>query len=368
MDNFTIKAATAVLFMLLCTSCLKEDGLKLPFRSLVPIQLSDGWEISTPESENIDGEGLAEIYRNSHDDDQLWQIRSLVVFRNGKIVAESYMKDPEDRTMPRAMWSCTKQVVGILAGIAVEKGVIRSTDDALGDYLPGYTERYPDKSGITIDDLLTMRSGIAFENDGFGGGSSKLLRQIPENSLDYVFGLGMKSAPATAFNYNDGDPHLISAVIQSSTGMTLRDWAQQVLVSRLGILNWDWITYKDGVTMGGFGILSTPREMAKICQLIINDGMWEDTPVVSPVWIREMTSAKVTSGETGLEKAFGYNWWIDTERGIEFMYGHGGQYFFIDRSQKMIVAITAEPNTQGDFMLSLKDGLDIYDSIRILVR
>lgn len=113
---------------------------------------------------------------------------SPLVFRNGKLVAESYTKEDADRITPRAMWSCTKQVVGLLTGIALEKGLIHSVDDNIGKYLPE-TVDYPDKKDITIEQLLTMRSGIDYSNDGFAGQSDDILRQLPDNVNALYFGL-----------------------------------------------------------------------------------------------------------------------------------------------------------------------------------
>jgi hypothetical protein len=77
-----------------------------------------------------------------------------------------------------------------------------------------------------------------------------------------------------------------------------------------------------------------------------------------------MTQEKVSSGETNeADITFGYYWWKDSNRNIEFMRGHGGQYVFINKDKNLMVVITSEPNTQGRFQLSLNQGLSIYDAI-----
>ena len=141
-------------------------------------------------------------------------------------------------------------------------------------------------------------------------------------------------------------------------------WAEEVLFDKIGITNLEWLSYKDGITMGAFGILTTPREMAKIGQLVMNNGQWNGVQIVSPAWIDEMTQEKVSSAETNETNiTFGYYWWRDSNRDIEFMRGHGGQYVFINKTKNLMVVITSEPNTQGRFQLSLNQGLSIYDSI-----
>jgi len=360
-----MKKIFVVLIVLLSLSaCLTDAPLKQPFQSYTPPNLADGWSIAAPDDEGMDGEALKDVYRYVHDEDNVWQIRSLLVFRNNNLVAESYMKDNNDRTNPGAVWSCTKQVVGILTGIAVDQGLLLTTD-RISDHLPNVSSsQHSDKNQITIDNLLSMRSGIDYENGGISGNSTTLLRQKPSNSLEYVLGLGMDASPGTRYRYKDGDPHIMSAILQERAGKTTRDWAWEVLFNRIGINILQWHTYKDGITMGGFGILTTPRELAKIGQLVLNNGMWGDEQIVSSEWITEMTSSKISDDKTQEKNiTFGYFWWKDIGRDISIMRGHGGQFVFINKQKNLIVVITSEPNTQDDFELSLNQGLSIYDRI-----
>jgi CubicO group peptidase (beta-lactamase class C family) len=355
-----IKTIYLLIVFFLNISCLLEGSLKLPFNGFLPRNISDGWIISSPADENIDASRLASIFIDLHEND-IWQIKSLLVFRNSKLVAESYMKDRDEIVDKTAVWSCTKQFTAILTGISVEKGLF-TVDDPISNYLPQAVSH--GKGHITIKNLLTMKSGIDFNNDGFNGETSKLLREEPGNSLDFILDLSMRSDPGTSFNYNDGDPQIISAIIQERTGKTMKLWAEEVLFSKIGIANLDWLSYKDGITMGSFGILTSPREMAKIGQLVLNDGQWNGKEIVSAVWIDEMTQEQVSSGETNETNiTFGYFWWRDSTRNIVFMRGHGGQYVFINKNKNLMVVITSEPNTQGRFQLSLNQGLSIYDNI-----
>jgi CubicO group peptidase (beta-lactamase class C family) len=356
----SIKIIILLVVLFLNTSCLLEESLKLPFNGFLPKNISDGWTISNPTDENIDASRLAGIFIDLHEND-IWQIKSLLVFRNGKLAAESYMKDTNEIVNKTAVWSCTKQFTAILTGIAVEEGLF-AVDDPISNYLP-QTVSYG-KGHITIKNLLTMKSGINFSNDGFNGETSKLLREKPGNSLGFILDLDMRSVPGLSFNYNDGDPQIISAIIQQRTGKTMKLWADEVLFKKIGITNLEWLSYKDGITMGAFGILTTPREMAKIGQLVLNNGQWNSEQIVSSAWINEMTQDKVSSNETNEANiTFGYYWWKDSNRNIEFMRGHGGQYVFINKTKNLMVVITSEPNTQGRFQLSLNQGMSIYDNI-----
>jgi len=363
-----IRTTTLIAFFsIIFISCLKDDPLKIPFQSFFPAQLGDGWEIAEPAEAGIDGEALKEVYKYVHEEDNVWQIRSLLVFRNNKLVAESYMKDPDDRTNLHPIWSNTKQVIGILTGIAIDKGLI-SINNTISDYLP-QVSKYPEKSEITIENLLMMKSGINYNNDGYNGEDCKLARELPSNSLDFVLGLGMHSTVGTSYRYKNSDPHLISAIIQEKVGKTTRDWAKEVLFDKIGITRLEWRTYKDGITFGGFGILTTPREMGKIGQLVANSGMWNGKQIVSENWINEMTSVKIPPNETqNTDIAFCYLWWKEINRNVIFTWGHGGQFVIINKDKNLIIAITSEKHTMGDYNLSVYEALSIYDRINNITK
>jgi CubicO group peptidase (beta-lactamase class C family) len=270
------------------------------------------------------------------------------------------MKDRNDRTNLHPIWSCTKLVIGILTGIAVDKELF-STDDTISDFFPNAPL---DKKDISIEDLLLMKSGINYNNDGYNGEDSKLAREVPSNSLDLVLGLSMHSSPGTIYKYKNSDPHLLSAIIQERAGKTTRDWAKEVLFEKIGITRLEWRTYKDGITFGGFGILTTPREMGKIGQLVANNGMWDGEQIVSKDWIDNMTEARISPSETQFtDIAFCYQSWKDIKRNVFFTWGHGGHFILINKDKNLVVVITSEKHPVFEHGLSLYEALSIYDRI-----
>jgi CubicO group peptidase (beta-lactamase class C family) len=327
------------------TSCLREDDFKKEFVTYRPVELNDGWAIADPASENIDPIALEQIYTDFHADDRLWQVRSLLVFRNGKLVAESYTKDESDRETPRAIWSQTKQVLSLLTGIAIDKGIIGGVDDSIAEYLPEM-EDHPDKQAITIEHLLTMKSGISYSNDGIPGQTDDILMQLPDNITDFILSRPLADTPGEVSRYKDGDPQLLAACIENRCGKPLTQWATENLFHQLNIENLKWNKYRDSTTLGGFGILSTPREMAKFGQLVLDGGYWKGASIVSKAWIDKMTTERIAD-MYGFQ--FGYLWWIDKSRNVLMMNGHGGQYVVVVPDKKMMVVFTAEVNTQGDF-------------------
>lgn len=353
---------SALILIFSVAGCITEPELKTPFESFKPTALNDGWEISTPSKENIDSLGMISVFEDFHNDNHVWQVRSMTVIRNGKIVAESYTKDESDRNTLRPFWSITKQVTGILVGIALDKGLITSLDDKIEKYLPEALENHPGKKNITVRDLLTMRSGIDYKNYGLSGDDSEILQQIPNSYLSFVLSKDLIYEPGTYFKYKDSDPQILSSIIQKVTGKKMSEWAEEVLFSKIGLKKIEWLTYKDGTTLGSFGINSTPRAMAKIAQLVLNDGKYNEQQIVGKSYIDEMVKPLVEAGD----KHFGYLWWSYPEYKTYFMSGNGRQLFFVFPEKELIVAITSEPNLQGKFNLSTKVGREYAQRILAL--
>jgi CubicO group peptidase (beta-lactamase class C family) len=337
-----------LLLILITCSCLKDEDSKKPFVSYVPVNLTDGWEISTPENEKIDAQLLTSVYTDFHNRKDNWQARSLLVIRNGKLVAESYTKDDNDRTNPRLIWSCTKQVVGLLTGIALEKGLISDITDPISKYIPE-ANNHSDKKDITIQQLLTMNSGIKYENGGTKGQNYDLLREKQENMVEYILGQPMANRPGEIALYKDCDPQLVSVCIQNQVGKKTSDWAKEVLFDPLGIQNLNWYCSKDGYTFGGYGIFTTPRELAKFGQLVLNKGIYKGNRIVSEQWIKDMTTVRENS-VYGTQ--MGYLWRLDSYNDRGMMMGAGGQLVCVQPAKNLIVVITAEADTQGEYEMS----------------
>lgn len=345
---------------LVTAGCLIERDLLLPYDGSTPQSLDDGWAVAAPQDVGFDAEALDAVFRGVHKG-SLWQLRSLLVFRDGQLVAESYLRDRADVTAKRAIWSCTKQFVGVAVGIAIDSGVLDGVDEPLTSCFAEVASRYPDKKAITLKHLLEMRSGIAYSNDGADGQTSQMLRQLPDDSLAFILGLPTNAAPGTVSEYHDGNPHLLSGCLQRKLGQPLDEWADEVLMAPIGLRNYTWRRYRDGSTLGAFGIETSPREMAKLGQLVLDEGQWRGEQIVSAEWIAEMTADRVESYDD--RYGFGYQWWTHRELDLSFMNGHGGQYVFIDRPTRTLVVMTAEPNTQGEHQVDVHEAIEIVKDV-----
>lgn len=355
-----MKTIIYAILALLVISCLQEEEINQPLGSITPREINDGWEISNPASEDMDELKLKKVYQQLQQDENMWSVRSLLVFRNGKLLSENYFKEDDDISTQHLIWSCTKQFIGVLTGIAVDQGFIESIDDPISKYLPVEMKNHPDKASITIRNLITMQSGIGFENDGVTGQTDKILRQLPDDILEFILDLPMIEEPGTVFHYNDGDPQIMSCLIQKITGMPTDEWADKVLFSKIGFDNYNWVRYKDGATFGGFGIETTPRELGKLARLVLNKGEWNNEQLVSTNWLDQMLIPQVESDITG---GFGYYWWLLPEKNIYFTWGHGGQFAFIVPNKDLIAVMSSIPNTQGKYQIQADESIPYVEQI-----
>jgi len=346
------------LSLCLLNGCLKNDALNLPFTSYEPKNINDGLVISNPSDENVNPEILMSIYNDVYSQENLWSLRSLLVFRNGNLISEAYLKDEADITQRHIVWSCTKQVMGVITGIAADKGLITNINDPISAYFDSEIQNHQDKADITIRNLLTMKSGIDYSNEDQ---TDELLRQIPDNSVEFILNRPINSPQGTEFQYNDGNPHLMSALIQKMAGKPVDEFADEWLFSKIEMTNYNWVRYKDGVSLGGFGIETTPRELSKIALCVADRGKWKGQQIISSDWIDEMTS--VQTQINNFDYSFGYLWWIDGSRNINFMWGVGGQFVFIVPDKNLVIVMTSFPNTKGEYEIQADEALSIVDRI-----
>jgi CubicO group peptidase (beta-lactamase class C family) len=321
------------------SSCLKEETIKLKNEGFSPVELNDGWHISTPEAENMDRKKLQQAYDFIYKENRYVMAKSLLVFRNGKLVAEAYPNNRQDVEKFNNIQSCTKSITSLLVGVAMQQNIFTSENEKLYDIYPEYFDNDIVKRDITIFDALCMRSGIDFQNDKH----TLKLYSTHQNSTEYVLSLGRKSIPGTSVLYNDGDPHLISKAIEKRSGMSLAEFARVHVFEKLNIKTWQWEHARDGTTFGAFSLFLTARDLGKIGQLVLQNGAWNNEQIVDSVFLQQAVSTQVLSNFDN--RPYGYYFWIYPQWEAFAALGHGGQFLFIAPARNLIIAYTAWPYT-----------------------
>lgn len=152
--------------------------------------------------------------------------------------------------------------MSLLTGIAIDKKLINSVKDAVFTYLPDYKPfASAEKLSITVEDYLTMRSGIDYNNDSR---EEEILAQVPDDLTKYILSRPLKTTPGTQCIYKNSDPQLLVKVIGNASGIDLVDFAETTLFTPLGIDHFYWSRNKATTPYGGFGLWLTPRSLAKL--------------------------------------------------------------------------------------------------------
>ncbi|NIT03487.1 serine hydrolase, partial [Candidatus Saccharibacteria bacterium] len=194
--------------------------------------MNDGWETASPEEVNISREALDKVYADFVSEDRYFNAKSLLVVKNGKVAFEAYCRSPKDRDRYGHVQSATKSVTSLVFGMVKSEGYIDSLDQTLYSIMP---EKFPSdvrKRSITLGHLLTMTSGLSFDNDVF---SVEIYVDKPSDPVKYILRKPLCATPGEKFNYRDADPHLVSYVIRRLTGKTEEQWARERLFGPLGI-------------------------------------------------------------------------------------------------------------------------------------
>jgi CubicO group peptidase (beta-lactamase class C family) len=295
---------------------------------------TDVWKSTPSEQQGIDSNLLAEEIRSLQHKNVA--IDSLLIVRNGYIVLDAYFS-PYDGSFPHDLASITKSVMTTLIGIAVDQGKLQ-LDQKVVSFFPNRSIANLDerKMNLTILDLVSMRNGM---ESGCIDGDEQTL-DVMRSTSDWVqaaLDRKMVNDPGTHFCYDSPGMHLLSAILQETTGVTALEFAQRYLFEPLGISDAVWLADPQGYTHGWGDLHLKPRDVAKLGLLWLHGGTWDGQQIVSSSWIS--MSVQAHSRMVGNEFGYGYGWWVSP---VDFYaMGREGQYLHVIPSKNMIVVITA---------------------------
>ena len=260
------------------------------------------WLVSTPQAQGVDGALLDSADRWIRD--SLPNVNAFLLIRNGVIVGEHYYY-LHDSTAASEIHSITKSFVGTFVGIALRQGWIASLDERVPAFFPKIFEDDTldaRKRDITVRHLLTMSSGLDFER-------TATLPADQGERIRHILGSPLAFDPGTAYLYDGGNPHVLSAMITRRTGLALGDLGTEHLFGPLNIRRGGWVLDPDGTSNGGTGMSLTARGMAKLGQLYLQDGVWEGERILPAGWVAQ-TSAVSFELEPEYFANYGYQFWI----------------------------------------------------------
>jgi len=311
---------------------------------LTPVAASAEWPSTSPEAANLEAERLARLAGRIRAG-AYGAIDSLLIARNGSLVVEEYFNGGSIAA-PHTMQSVSKSVTSLLAGIAVDQGRLRLDDQAvvvMRRYAP-FANPDPRKDAITVRDLLSMRGGWNWDEDLYNGSPLQRLNDCRCDWLRFVLDWPMRDQPGTRWQYVSGGVILLGGMIGEATGLRLDRFAEQFLFSPLEAQGPYWIGgLPDGLPHAGGGLYLRSRDMAKLGQLVLDEGRWRGRQIVSADWIRASTARSVFAARSfGSHPVdYGYLWWTMNPSDIITASGAMGQWIFVSARDRLVVAVTS---------------------------
>ncbi|MDX1493847.1 MAG: serine hydrolase [Longimicrobiales bacterium] len=329
-------AVVALTLVVVAAGCM--DSPAAP-SSVEPIELAAPWETAAPREVGLNLSALQSAALRASG---VERVRSVLVVRHGRLAYERYFHGARRHDLADVR-SVTKSVVGALVGLAIEEGFIDGVGQPATDFLEHLDlPLRPEHDDITVGHLLTMSSGIEWEEDGSVGYTEWI---GSADRLAYLLEREVAAPPGDAFAYNSAAVHLLGVVVEEATGRPLPTFADEMLFGPLGIETREWEELGDGRVNGGSGLDLRPRDLARLGQLFLQGGASGDRRILPSEWVA-FTRMPAFPGLGSVAAigpvSYGLLWWIDVERDAYFAWGYGGQLVYVFPELDMVVVTTTE--------------------------
>lgn len=284
---------------------------------------------ATPESQGISSDLFAALLREL-DASKDTEMHHFMALRHGKVICECNFAP-----YPKGMWHIThsmcKSITGMAIGMLIEEEKLK-LDENIYDIFPDHINAFSKifRPVITVENLLTMTSGVTFNESGIVSGN---------DWLGSFLNASVNGKPGTEFQYNSLNTYVLSAIVTKRTGKTLTEYLTPRLFGPLGITKYYWETCPKGITKGGWGLFLCAEDMAKLGQLYLQRGKWNGQQLVSEYWIEISTARHLkTQNDT---YGYGYQLWMEQRPGSFEYNGMLGQNVIIYPDMDMVLVTNA---------------------------
>jgi CubicO group peptidase (beta-lactamase class C family) len=228
------------------------------------------------------------------------EVHGIMLHRQGKVVAEGW-RWPYRADRLRILHSAAKSFAACAIGLAVAEGRFALHDKVVSFFPNELPPQVSDKlAAMTVEDLLTMRTGQASETSG------AIWRGLSSSWTAEFFKLPVVHQPGTTYVYTSAASYMLSAILQRVSGQTLHDYLRPRLFEPLGIHGETWDIGPDGVNPGGNGLTARTADLLKLGILHAQGGVWEGQRILPEDWVRAATRPQGGPPEA----RYGYHWAI----------------------------------------------------------
>lgn len=263
---------------------------------------------------------------------------ALLIVKNDSIRFEKYWHGYSKDTMSNS-FSMAKSFVGALIGVAYKEGIIKSLDQKVCDFIPEFCDGNKEK--ISIRNLLTMSSGLDWDEDYHDPFGQTATAYYGSDLEDLVVNLNSISTPGKEFNYHSSCTQLLGIILEKVSKMSINEYASERLWRPMGANHtalWS-IDKKGGDEKMFCCINSNARDFARLGKLYLQKGNWNGVQLIDSTYIEESISAVELKTPVGKNIAYGYHFWITERAGQKIFYARGlwGQYIICVPEKKILV-------------------------------
>lgn len=290
-------------------------------------------------------------------------IHSVMIVKDGSVIYSKWQSQGVD-SVPHVLHSVSKTFTATAVGLAIADGKMKLTDkviDFFPDKLPA--EVSDNLKEMTVRDLLTMSCGHDVEPTG--------QRDEGADWVQVFLAHPVVHKPGTFYLYNSLGTYVLSAIVQKVTGEKVVDYLNTRLFEPLHIDKPKWEESPQGINTGGWGLYLKTEDLAKMGQLLLQNGEWNGKQLIPAEWVAEMSKKQVESinpgtrieqaAERGMTKetsdwmqGYGYQMWR-CRPGCFRADGARGQYIIVVPEKNAVIAITSDvQDLQGELNLVWK--------------
>lgn len=353
----------------------------------VPADIGDGWQVANLADEGFETQKIVDMMIDILDGSSPG-IDSVAIIRNNKLVHYWHDRNREidhfdnwvgNRDNERhILHSTSKSFTSALIGIAIDQGHIASMQVKFLDLFSyaSYDNWDPRKAEITLEDALTMRLGIRWDEWSLPyTDPNNDLVFLENNNTDWPKALLDRQQiydPGSRFAYNTAATIAIGQALQNATGIPMAEYANTYLFFPMQITDAVWGTSPTGLPNGGSGLFLKTRDLAKFGQLYLDGGLWQGQQLISADWVADTVVPRVdVSNIVSISHGYGYQWWLASlqyrtqilETWVTA--GYGGQHVFVIPGLDLVVTFTGHNYENGQGVANLYDILrwQIMDAI-----
>jgi CubicO group peptidase (beta-lactamase class C family) len=305
----------------------------------VPAARPSDWQTASPDSQSVASSAIADVLQAGAG---VQGLRSLLVLRNGVLIAERYYGGASASDV-LAINSITKSVSSMLVGQALQRGTLPRLDAPLRTLIPEALAQVPGSAAahVTLEQILSGRSGLAFDWT-----TQTRVLATAADPVRYALSLPPDTVTPPRWSYNDAAVSLVAPILARAQGADLATLAARDLFLPLGIQQYSWRRDRMGnpIAFGGLGLRT--RDLMKLAWVMLDGGKWQGTVVLPPAWIVESTRRHGPSawGVPPISSmGYGYLWFTGTLHGKQVVlgWGYGGQYALLVPELKLAVGTAA---------------------------